>query len=183
MPSNSKKMQELILYVAERSECDQTFGATKLNKILFYADLFAFVETGKTITGEDYQKLEHGPAPRRLVPIQREMEQAGDCAVQTRAHFRYEQKRIVALRNADLSPFSGQEIAFVDLVLGHFQGRNAREVSDLSHDFIGWELVELGETIPLRTAFVSREKLSDFEKRLGGDVESSLENPTSHRSS
>ena len=32
------KFRELILYIAQESEGDPNFGATKLNKILFFCD-------------------------------------------------------------------------------------------------------------------------------------------------
>ncbi len=43
---DERKLKEFILYVADRCEADPTFGAVKLNKILFYADFLAFASTG-----------------------------------------------------------------------------------------------------------------------------------------
>lgn len=67
---DDKKLAEAILYISKKSEGDESFGATKLNKLLFYSDFMAFGKLGEPITGQDYQKLEHGPAPRHLLPIQ-----------------------------------------------------------------------------------------------------------------
>jgi len=66
---NEEKLAELILYVCHKSEADERFGATKLNKILFYSDFAAYRQLGQPITGADYQNLEEGPAPRKLPPI------------------------------------------------------------------------------------------------------------------
>jgi hypothetical protein len=57
------------LLIATRSEGDEPFGAVKLNKLLFYADFFAYVKFGECITGQEYQKLAQGPAPRRMLPV------------------------------------------------------------------------------------------------------------------
>jgi hypothetical protein len=46
----TKKLQELILYVAKMSEGDPAFGAIKLNKLLFYSDFRAFLDARKSIT-------------------------------------------------------------------------------------------------------------------------------------
>ena len=35
---NERKFRELILNISEQSEGDSTFGAVKLNKLLFYID-------------------------------------------------------------------------------------------------------------------------------------------------
>ena len=64
-----KRLGELILYIASRCERAQYFGKTKLNKILFYADFLYYKKTGDSITGQEYMRLDQGPAPRRLVPV------------------------------------------------------------------------------------------------------------------
>ena len=58
-----EKFGNLILYVAERSEHDDRFGAVKLNKIMYYADFTAYWKLGRPITGATYQRLDEGPLP------------------------------------------------------------------------------------------------------------------------
>src|SRR5204863_5344149 len=64
-----RKLAELILFISERSEGDPRFGAGKLNKLLFYSDFGSYRLLGKSITGQQYQKLSNGPAPRRLAAV------------------------------------------------------------------------------------------------------------------
>ena len=63
------KFTELVLHVAARLQDDHSGGATKLNKVLFFADFAHVRRTGAPITGAAYQKLDHGPAVRRLRPV------------------------------------------------------------------------------------------------------------------
>ena len=58
------KFREPLLYVAHKSERDPSFGATKLNKLLFIADFLSYAKAGKSITGQPYVKLKNGPAPK-----------------------------------------------------------------------------------------------------------------------
>jgi hypothetical protein len=60
------RLRELILYIAARCERDPRFGATKLNKILLFADFLAYFRRRRPITGVEYMRLPNGPAPRRL---------------------------------------------------------------------------------------------------------------------
>jgi len=152
--ADDQKLRELILYVARASEQDEHFGATKLNKILFYADFWAYRKLGHSISGQQYQKLGKGPAPRRLVPVVRKMEEKGDCVVAQREYFGRMQKVLLARREPDLALFSGTEIAIVHDVLERLRGLNATDVSELSHQFIGWQLAEEGEDIPYSTALL-----------------------------
>ncbi len=155
-PAKNQKFRELILYIARESEQDEHFGATKLNKILFYSDFWAYRKLGQSITGQQYQKLGKGPAPRRLLPVVRKMEESRDCVVAEREYFGRTQKVLLARREPDLSLFSGAEIAIVRDVIERLQGLNATGVSELSHQFIGWQLAEEGEDIPYSTALLGQ---------------------------
>jgi hypothetical protein len=74
---NPKKLKELILYISQKCASDPNFGAIKLNKILYFSDFASFAHYGEPITGAEYQKLEQGPAPRRMVPVRNEMQRSG----------------------------------------------------------------------------------------------------------
>jgi hypothetical protein len=152
--AGDRKFRELILYVAAKAEPDPNFGATKLNKILFYCDFLAYRSLGKAISGQAYQKLPHGPAPRTLLPVISEMESAEECIVVEREHFGYTQKRLVPRRGPDLSVFTPEEVDLINGVVMELWQNNASSVSELSHRFIGWQAVGLGEEIPYETVFV-----------------------------
>lgn len=151
---NPDKFRELLLYLAERSESDPKFGETKLNKLLFYADFTAYRELGKPITGARYQKLEWGPAAVPLVPVERELQANGELVVRRNLVGSKVQKKPIALRGADLSRFSGAEIALVEQLLDEFQHLGGRQVSDLSHATPAWQVAAFKEDIPYETAFV-----------------------------
>jgi len=164
--ASDDKLRELILYIAKKSEPDPNFGATKLNKILFYSDFLAYRALGRSITGQKYQKLEFGPAPKGIVPVLREMEREKLCAQAERKHHGLKQRRVVALREADLQAFSAEEIDLVRDVLADLGPLTGSEVSDLSHQFVGWQVAELGEEIPYGTALIDpRRPLTPDENR------------------
>ncbi|HEY0023957.1 MAG TPA: Panacea domain-containing protein [Longimicrobium sp.] len=154
---DNRKLAELILYISARCEDDAAYGSTKLNKILFYADFLFYANTGVSITGQEYMRLDRGPAPRRLVVIRNELVDQGALTVRDQSYGRWRQKRPVALRPVDLSAFTTDEIASVDSVVREFWGMSATEVSDHSHRFDGWKLANDRETIPYPTALISDE--------------------------
>ena len=61
----------------EEKRASAFFGRTKLNKILWKSDFEAFSDRGRPVTGRDYQRLEHGPAPKEMLPLYREMMSKG----------------------------------------------------------------------------------------------------------
>lgn len=172
---NAEKFKELILYVADQSFADPSFGATKLNKLLFFSDFLAYQDLGEPVTGATYQRLPHGPAPRELLPALRELEAEGRAQRIERAHFNRQQKRVMPLDEPDLSHFSAEEISLVDSVLSALRNANAMEASNLSHRLsVGWQIAGDRQEIPYESVFLSSDPPSP------GDIDRGLELAKEH---
>jgi hypothetical protein len=149
------KFRELLLYIAQQMEEDASFGATVLNKILFFSDFLSYRFDGAPITGAVYQKLDHGPAPRRLLPEQERLVSEGRAVIQIRQRGDYRQKRLIALDRPDLTLFSAEEISSVNTVINGLRGHGAFRLSNFSHDIsVGWQAAEYGEDIAYATIFL-----------------------------
>jgi hypothetical protein len=156
------RLRELILYIAGRCERDPRFGATKLNKILMFSDFMAYFRRRRPITGVEYMRLPQGPAPRRLKPIAADMEWNHEIKTRTIQDGKYEQKRVVPLREPNLSLFAAEDIAIVDEMIQRFWGRTATAVSELSHG-IAWKVAGDRELIPYEAVFLSDEDLTEYD--------------------
>lgn len=167
---NEEKFAELILYLAKRSEDDPWFGAVKLHKLLYYSEFRAYRERGKAITGQPFQNLEHGPAAKRLLPIQGKLVEQGDARVDPMPTTAGMQKRLVALREPDLSLFDPDELRIIDQVLADLRGMNATEVSELSHVEPGWLVTQEREPIPYHFALLTLDPLTDDDRSWAEDV-------------
>lgn len=158
-----ERLRELILYVAERSKDDDDFGATKLNKLLFYADFISFAKYGRPLTNTQYQKRPYGPVPTSIESLRDEMEAANDVAVIHKGLAPYIQQRVFPLREARLDEhFTPSQIALVDEVIQTLRNLNAREVSDMSHDF-AWQVTGDYDLIPYDAVFIYDRELSERE--------------------
>lgn len=148
------KLTELVLYVAQCLEEDPAGGAVKLNKVLFFAE-FAHVRAhGVPITGAEYQRLENGPAPRRLLPVRRELIGRGDAELRRETYLGKTQQRLIARRPPNLDLFAPSELKAVGEALVELRGQSATAVSDRSHEELGYQIVKDGETIPFETAYL-----------------------------
>jgi hypothetical protein len=157
MPATKRrdhKFREMTLYIAKLAESDPKCGRTKLNKLLFYADFRAYDILGKSISGQTYQKLPNGPAPKRLMPVVEQMQLAGECAWAQRNHYGRALKKLIPLREPDVTVFEPAEIDLMRNVHDELWPLNATEVSDLSHNFAGWQASGMNEDIPYETVFV-----------------------------
>ncbi|HEY5058024.1 MAG TPA: Panacea domain-containing protein [Gaiellaceae bacterium] len=167
---NQDKFKELVLYIAEKSETDPWFGATKLNKLLFYSDFLAYGYFGKPITGAVYQKLEHGPAPKKLLPLRAEMIREGSLGIRRERMLKFSQKRPTALRSPDVAVFDAEELDLVDRIIRLFCDRSASEVSRISHDELCWQLAGEKEEIPYQSVFLSTRPASESHFARGREL-------------
>ena len=172
---NEQKFKELLLYIADKCENDPLFGAVKLNKILYLADNIAYAETGTPISGADYEASELGPAPTLLLPIRDDMAANGDLVVRQRSRFGYLQHRVTPLREPDLSLFSGQEIAIVDMVIDLCSGGTGRDLTELTHGMYGWKVAEYRETIPYSAFFLCAAPPTKADVERAHELASQLE--------
>ena len=159
---NEVKTRELILYISQHR-----FGLTRLNKALWKADFDAYRETGRSITGEEYQHIQYGPGLRRMLPLLDKMRQAGE--LQFEAAQEFQEQNPVPQREANLRRvgLSEREIRIVDGAIAVLEDMTAGEARDWSHDFPGWKLTEDRETIPYEWVYWSDKPLTEDEIEYG----------------
>ncbi|HTW84146.1 MAG TPA: Panacea domain-containing protein [Candidatus Sulfotelmatobacter sp.] len=147
------KLREMMLHIATKERDNPTFGATKLNKILYYADALWYLRTGKSLTGAEYTKLDHGPAPRTLLPAQVSLVRDEAATIDIRRLPFRAQKRLVPKREAQLDGlYRVEEVEFVDQIIDALRDMSAGQTRDMTHKLLGWRLADYGEEIPYYTA-------------------------------
>jgi len=168
---NLDKFRELILYISQKCANDPSFGAIKVNKILYFSDFLHYANYGTPITGVEYQKLEYGPAPRPLLPIRQKMVNNGELGIQQLPIGSASRQKLVNLRSPDLSLFTAQEIALIDAVIDLLGPGTAADASEMSHRLSGWKLASINETIPYQSVFLSEDlKLTSADMTSGWAV-------------
>lgn len=176
VPNGDERFRELILYVSEKCATDPKFGATKLNKILYFSDFLAYARLGEPITGFAYHREKNGPVPKRLLAIQQHMIEAGEMALQPVLLLSGRvQQRPVNLRSPRLELFTAQQVALVDSIVEELRDSTAEEVSELSHHMVGWKVANPGESIPYESVFVSAEPLTDADIQRAKELAEALD--------
>lgn len=168
------KLAELVLYVGAKCALDAHYGVLKLNKILFYSDFRAFRTLGAPITGVEYRKYPHGPAPRVMAPLRHELTEKGDAIeylnplsfVTSGGAKANPEQRLLPRRAPDLTQFTAEEIALVDGVIDWLRPLTGQEVSRISHDHLGWRLAEMEATIPYVAELLPGERCELTSKEL-----------------
>lgn len=166
MEFNMEKLKALIHYICSRCEPDE-LGKTKLNKVLWYADLSAYLNFLQSITGETYIKKELGPVSKHILEALRALDEEGRVIERVNPRFfQYAKREYIALDRPDLSLFSAREISLVDEVIDVIcRKHTATSISEASHDEI-WEAADLDEEIPFCAVLTKRTgKITDRDIR------------------
>jgi hypothetical protein len=125
--SDEGKLQQLILYVSQKCADQTGFCSTKLNKILYFSDFIVYANTGASITGVEYQRLQWAPAPSWMKLVLSSMEEAGELTMQDiLVPDGYKTKKPVNLKPPDLGMFSAEEISVVDDVIERLEELTAK---------------------------------------------------------
>jgi predicted NAD/FAD-dependent oxidoreductase len=156
-----EKFRELILYIAERTAEAPGFGDVHLNKTLYWADVEAYSSLGRPMTGARYFKLPLGPAAKPLLPVRDELAEEGFVEISEPPPGSYQARKTNAHRPADTTLFADEELQLVDALIERLEGLTTKQVTDLSHEEPGWNLVEMYDDIPYQTALISREPLPE----------------------
>lgn len=168
VPNGQQRFRELIVYIAKKSEGDDRFGSTKLNKLLHKIDFTSFLRTGIPMTGTRYHCNHNGPTPVAFMPVQRELKAEGaveEIEKTIRGYAGKPQRRLAARRDPDMSYFSPSEVEMIDKIIMESWGKDGTQMSDESHG-VAWKSRKKGDSLPYETAYLSDEPLSQSDIHL-----------------
>jgi uncharacterized phage-associated protein len=143
---DEEKFVNAVLFFAKNTDSD-SFGVTKLNKLLYFSDFGHFKAYGRPIIGDTYIKMKRGPVPTTAYSI---INQAFSCLedgmVKSVLVGKISIKKknisgrkvihhIEALVDPDLSVFSKSELAVMKEVaeICHRNRLTASDLSEISH--------------------------------------------------
>lgn len=173
MRPNKKKLQDLILYILLRYN-NPYLSETKLQKLLYFCDFGNYEESGKAITGYQYQKNRYGPTIMSLPKLLSEMEKKGIIKIIGGTNYYGSPQRTFSVLRADIEPektFSKSELYLIDKVNEAYDKLTPSEASRLSHTDIPFLATKDFQTINYKYV-VYRENL---EKELSEEDEDAKE--------
>jgi hypothetical protein len=158
------KFKRLVQYVIWKAGKRDWFGATKLNKVLWFSDTRAYALTGAPITGATYIREQWGPVPKAIMPVRSELQREGAIRIVRDGKL----ERMTADKAPDMQPFTSSEIAIVDWWIEHIATyHTATSISDHSHDYT-WMIATVGEEIPMFATFATQIRVPTEEEKQWG---------------
>lgn len=138
---NLEKTREAVTYLAMGSTGG--FDIYKACKLLFLADKYHLVRYGRTITGDAYFALPHGPAPTRTLGLLNMLIEdptsapALSCALNVDRS--YQHPRFLAAQPPDLETLSKSDLEALDETLKRFGSKTFSELKALTHEMVAYQ--------------------------------------------
>lgn len=150
--ANDKLAAAAHLLIAELPPGE--LGATKLNKILWFADCEFYRRHGRSLTGEThYVRREFGPCPSGMNRTLAALEREGAIAQQTRYVGAFAQRVFLSRREPSIEGFAAEEVHILLAEAMKIAPLTAAEASAASHDDL-WEAMEDGELMSVEAGSV-----------------------------
>lgn len=161
---NRPKFKALVHYICSRCQDDPArLGATKLNKVLWYAETGNFLKTGEPLTGARYAKLQFGPVPAAIPAIVEELVAEGKVYVRDVPFYEHEKKEYITLKEPeDIDVFfSASDIRDIDRIINAVcDSHTAKSISLRTHND-SWSIAQMGEDLPLFTVLARPGELTE----------------------
>lgn len=186
-----KKLANFITYFIENNV--KYLGITKLMKLCFFADKYHLETYAKPILNGTYTKKEKGPVPMNIYTLIKNNGNTDSDDLESEVkefniHINVKERRaddssrFESNKPFDKKFFSKSQMLVLNKLVLEFKDMDKKEISDLSHDTLAWQSVNLNETISFSSMIDNNPELSkhvrdnEIEKiQFNGNVQRVLE--------
>lgn len=150
---NLEKFKEVLLYILNKVGSKPNIGMTVIYKLLYFIDFDYYEKYEEQLIGATYKKNPYGPTPIEFQEVVKKMIKDEQIRKVKDEYFKYPQTKYLPLKDADLSGFKANEIKVIDDVLKSHSDKNAKEISEYSHNDVPWLTTENEEIIEYESVF------------------------------
>jgi uncharacterized phage-associated protein len=141
MAADLAKLKNLILHIGANPHV-QNLGETKLWKLIYFIDATSLRETGRSLTGSDFIKYDHGPVPSRGEKSLKQLSRNGDIDIVQEQFPSFRINRVVATTPPVKELFSVAELKLIGRICRAYGDKTAAYLSELSHLEPAWHYAE-----------------------------------------
>ena len=136
------KFRPLVYFLIKQcTEYPHKLGAIRLNKALWFADVFYYLSTGEQMTESVYFRRKFGPVPQHVLRVVRGLRDENVITIREPV-FPFDVRHFaISKENQSIEfddPLSEKEEIFAKAALDFVLGYSASEISEFTHDDI-WQ--------------------------------------------
>lgn len=150
---SQEKTKRVAHYIISHTRPWQ-LGATKLCKVMWYADVLHYRRHGHSVSGQkSYVRMDNGPVPNGIFQVLESLVEGKKIIERRTATPVGDRKEFLHLERAEAAWFGPEEVETLHEAIDAIVPLSAREASKRTHGPI-WEELPNGEQMPIRAASV-----------------------------
>lgn len=153
MTYDKNKLANVLHYIISEIGGKSNVGKTVLYKLLYFADFDYYEHYEEKLTGEQYRKIDNGPAPSHFDKIIEQLEKKGKIVEEKIDRPGFTRFRYLSFKKPDLNNLTAREIKVIDGVIQRLGGMNANKISEYSHSDIPWKATKEKDIIDYELVF------------------------------
>ena len=149
---NKRKLADVIHYIIANCANKENFGKTLLYKMLYFSDFDYYELYEEPLTGEQYRKIDYGPAPCHFKDAIKLLEKENKIKKITVAFKGCKQEKYLPLKEPEVN-LTKKELEVIDSVIGRLSNMSANQVSAFSHNDLPFKATKYKEIIDYELVF------------------------------
>lgn len=160
MAFDKEKFKQTLHYIISSCGVRDNVGKTVLYKLLYFSDFNFYEIYEEKMTGEDYRKIERGPAPLHFDIAVKELEQENKINHEIKSFAGYPQNRYSSIKEPNLDLLNDNEIAVISEAINQCGHMHAKAISSYSHKDMPYKATEPMDIIDYELVFYRNEHFS-----------------------
>jgi hypothetical protein len=148
----SQERTKAALHYVIKAAAGRPLGAVRLNKIILFADVWSYEESGEPVSGARFIKRRQGPVIDWFYNLIDELKLAHAIAETIIEGPENDYRQYDSLGEPDMSGFSFRGLKLLDRAIDEICGQPANITSDKTHNHI-WKIAEDGDYLPIAGYF------------------------------
>jgi hypothetical protein len=150
---NMEKFKQVLHYIIFQCGYSPNVGKTVLFKILYFTDFDYYELYEEKLTGEQYRKLQLGPAPVHFEEAIKELEDEGKIERFAIPSGTFLQQKFLPLESPSTELLNRKELQLIEDDIEVYSRMNARRISEFSHKDIPYKATLDGDIINYEKVF------------------------------
>lgn len=158
---NLEKLKEVLLYVLSKVGGKPNVGEVVIYKLLYFIDFDFYEKFEEQLVGATYIKNHYGPTPVEFKAVVDDMIRNGEIVKVEEKYFSYPQRKYLPVREPDLTKLKdARELRHIDEVIARLGDKNAKELSEYSHEDTPWLVAKENQPLDYEAVFYRTPKTS-----------------------
>lgn len=158
----NEKLKEAALFVMNNVDDLEGLGMKKLSKLLYFADFNFYKRNQKSITGENYVRMEYGPVPGSIWDVVNRLGAEGKITARKKEINEIEKWEFTDTESCEFEKLSESEKEELTRTISKLGDLSGSELENLSHKDTPWQVTDENDLVSYKLVFYRDDNIAEM---------------------